>query len=135
MKKRLRGSLIVEASIVVPVVIVLSLVMIVLIVKEFQTSVNTMKFEMSMYIGKSTRDVMMEQSQTKEYFRCEDNYNGMVWSEESTVISAMWKQTSDFFKIYDIDMSNMTMIGVANKTIYDGILTSECMRVIRRRRY
>ena len=70
MKKRLRGSLIVEASIVVPVVIVLSLVMIVLIVKEFQTSVNTMKFEMSMYIGKSTRDVMMEQSQTKEYFRC-----------------------------------------------------------------
>ncbi len=75
MKKRLRGSIIVEASIVVPIVIVISLLMIVLIVKEFQTSVNTMKFETSMYLGTSMREVMMEQSDTKMYFRWQDNYN------------------------------------------------------------
>ena len=130
MKRRLRGSIIVE-----PIVIVVSLIMIVLIVKEFQTSVNTMKFETSMYLGESMRDVMMEQSNTEQYFRCEDNFNGVLWSNEGSIVSMAWKQTSEYFKIYDFDMTNYTLIGFDNSTLMDWLVTSECMWVIHRRRY
>jgi hypothetical protein len=69
------------------------------------------------------------------YFRCEDNYNGVLWSEEGTIISTRWTQTSDYFKIYDFDIANSTLIGFDNSTLADWLVTSECMWVIRRRRY
>ena len=133
MKRKLRGSIVVEASIVVPLVLVLSLAMIILIIKEYQTTVNTLKSECAMFLPAENVGAMAAAGEEQEFFRCEDGYVYKVSSEYSYTEGRRWKQTSDYFKVFDINLEDEIAVTLDPMKLTTWLKDWERMRAIRRR--